>query len=132
MKSFIFLLLFTSFSTGAHATTTTFEDAPKLVQFQLAFYLSTVDYLDFDVSNPTDALDEDKIQILNLECEDGNFYDFLKVYSGDTAHGPLFIEGTLDLKGAHSDGDFYLYGENGEKLWMTCRLLSKTTRFASL
>lgn len=115
MKKFVLFLLMT-ISYSLHAgIVTTLDDATTLAQEQLRAYLN----LDTD-EEILDFLDEDSMEVIELICSNGQQYEYIKIYAGETENGGVFIPKSSELVGENSDGDFYIYGERRAKVWLDC------------
>lgn len=111
----VLLLIAALFSLNVHAgVKTSLQEASELTQKQLRKYLVANEYMEANDALEG-VLDEDSVEAIKLKCENGEVYDYLKVYSGDTEHGPLFKENTMRLVGENGDGDFFLYGRAHER-----------------
>lgn len=57
-----------------------------------------------------DALDDDSMSVSTFGYK-GEIFKMIKVYSGDTAHGPIYLPKSLEIVGEMSDGDIKIRGE---------------------
>jgi hypothetical protein len=57
-----------------------------------------------------DALDDDEMSVSTFRYK-GEIFKMIKVYSGDTAHGPVYLPKTLEIVGEMSDGDITIRGQ---------------------
>lgn len=95
--------------------TASFAELTELAQERLVKYLIHGTYID-EGDDPVSALDSDDITEVKIRCSNGEVYDSIVVYSGDTPHGPLYKLNSLELVGEHGDGDTRLY----TKEWVDC------------
>ncbi len=99
---------------------TRLRDHSALTLRQLVAYLTKGGYIE-DTSTVSDAMileaiDEDLITTTPFIAK-GKKYTSIIVYSGDTPHGPILEEGTTNIVGECSDGDYYLT-INGRTVWL--------------
>lgn len=57
-----------------------------------------------------DVLDDDSLLTKEFKHQ-GTNYKMIIVYSGDTAHGPVYLPETLSIVGEMSDGDVMINGK---------------------
>jgi hypothetical protein len=57
-----------------------------------------------------DALDDDTMSVSIFRYK-GEIFKMIKVYSGDTAHGPIYLPNSLEIVGEMSDGDITIRGQ---------------------
>lgn len=57
-----------------------------------------------------DALDDNKFSTQEFSHNGAN-YKMIIVYSGDTAHGPVYNPQTLEIVGEMSDGNIFVNGQ---------------------
>ena len=105
------LILFILICNTTLASVISLDNASKLDMARLTKYLVVNGYVE-QGADISEALDDDYLRVSSVICSDGETYDYLKVYSGDTEHGPLYKRSTLELIGENSDGDFFSYKLN--------------------
>ena len=96
----------------------TFAESSKLTQKRLVKYMLDEKVI-YEGEDPVSALDSDDIKAMKIKCSDGNVYDSIVVYSGDTPHGPIYGMNSLIMVGVHGDGDTRLFGAG----WIECNEL---------
>jgi hypothetical protein len=57
-----------------------------------------------------EALDDDGMSVSTFRYK-GEIFKMIKVYSGDTAHGPIYLPKSLEIVGEMSDGDIKIRGQ---------------------